>query len=133
MPLLPVRAVQSLSACTIGTGSFPGVKSDRGVRLTIHPLLVPWSKKCRAIPLLPYGPYGLYRASVPVQECTLPYLLPPREAANSSASSELSRSIWNPTIHYRVGKSLPLVFILSPINPIHTFAYYCILFKFQLT
>jgi len=29
----------------------------------------------RAIPLLPYGPYGLYRASVPVQEVqfTLPY------------------------------------------------------------
>ena len=24
----------------------------------------------------PYGPYGLYRASVPVQGCTLPYLLP---------------------------------------------------------
>jgi hypothetical protein len=23
----------------------------------------------------PYGPYGLYRASVPVQGCTLPYLL----------------------------------------------------------
>jgi len=23
----------------------------------------------------PYGPYGLYRASVPVQRCTLPYLL----------------------------------------------------------
>jgi hypothetical protein len=22
----------------------------------------------------PYGPYGLYRASVPVQGCTLPYL-----------------------------------------------------------
>jgi len=27
----------------MGTGSFPGVKSDRGVMLTPHPLLVPWS------------------------------------------------------------------------------------------
>ena len=27
----------------IGTRSFPGVKSDRGVILTPHPLLVPWS------------------------------------------------------------------------------------------
>ena len=36
----------------MGTGSFPGVKSGRGVRLTPHPLLVPWSKKSRAIPLL---------------------------------------------------------------------------------
>jgi hypothetical protein len=27
----------------IGTEYFPGVKSGRGVRLTPHPLLVPWS------------------------------------------------------------------------------------------
>ena len=32
---------------------FPGVKSGRGVKLTPHPLLVPWSRKGRAIPLLP--------------------------------------------------------------------------------
>jgi len=37
----------------MGTGSFPGVKSGRGVRLTPHPLLMPWSRKGRAIPLLP--------------------------------------------------------------------------------
>ena len=54
----------------MGTASFPGVKSGRGVRLTTHPLLVPWSRKSRAILLPPYGPYGLYRASVPVQGCT---------------------------------------------------------------
>jgi len=29
--------------CKIGTGSFPAVQSGRGVRLTPHPLLVPWS------------------------------------------------------------------------------------------
>jgi hypothetical protein len=29
------------ASCTMGTGSFPGVKSDRGVTLTPHPLLVP--------------------------------------------------------------------------------------------
>jgi len=28
---------------TMGTGSFPGVKSGRGVTLIPHPLLVPWS------------------------------------------------------------------------------------------
>jgi hypothetical protein len=39
--------------CTMGTGSFPGVESGRGVTLTTHPLLVPRSKKeSRAIPLL---------------------------------------------------------------------------------
>ena len=46
---------------TVGTGSFPGVKSGRGVTLTPHPLLVPWSRKGRAIPLL------LLRAVRPVQ------------------------------------------------------------------
>ena len=38
---------------TMGTGSFPGVKSGQGVTLTPHPLLVPWSRKSTAIPLLP--------------------------------------------------------------------------------
>jgi hypothetical protein len=39
--------------CTMGTGPFPGVKSGRGVTLTPHPFLAPWSWKGRAIPLLP--------------------------------------------------------------------------------
>ena len=34
------------------TVSFPGVKSGRGVTLTPHSRLVPWSRKSRAIPLL---------------------------------------------------------------------------------
>ena len=82
----------------MGTGSFPGVKSGRGVTLTLHRLLVPWSRKSRynsspctvqlylysplwavrsvqslsacTVQLYlysPYGPYSLYRASVPVQ------------------------------------------------------------------
>jgi len=39
--------------CKMVTGSFPGVKSGRGVTLIHHPLIVPWSRKSRAIPLLP--------------------------------------------------------------------------------
>ena len=39
--------------CTMGTVSFPGVKSGRGVTLTPHPLLVSWSRKSRAITLFP--------------------------------------------------------------------------------
>jgi hypothetical protein len=31
------------TSCTMGTVSFPGVKSGRGVTLTAHLLLVPWS------------------------------------------------------------------------------------------
>ena len=41
------------ASCTMGTGSFPGIKNGRGVTVTPHPLLVPWSRKSRAIPLLP--------------------------------------------------------------------------------
>jgi len=43
------------ASCTLGSGSFPGLKSGRGVTLTRHPLLVSWSRKSRAIPLLPLG------------------------------------------------------------------------------
>jgi hypothetical protein len=39
--------------CTMGTGPFPGVKSGQGMTLTPHSLLVPWSRKGRAILLLP--------------------------------------------------------------------------------
>ena len=41
------------ASCTMGTGFFPGVKSGRGVTLTPHPFLVPWSRKGRAILLRP--------------------------------------------------------------------------------
>ena len=40
------------ASCTMGTGSFPGVKYGRGVLLTTHPLLLPWSWSSTAIPLL---------------------------------------------------------------------------------
>ena len=39
------------ASCTMGTGTFLGVKYGRGVLLTTHPLLVPWCWKSRAIPL----------------------------------------------------------------------------------
>ena len=49
------------ASCTRDTRSFPVVKSGRGVTLTPYPLLVPWSRKSRAVPLLPL------RAVRPVQ------------------------------------------------------------------
>jgi len=51
----PVQTVPRAhpASCTMGTGSFPGVKIDRGVTLTPHSLLVSWSRKGRAIRLLP--------------------------------------------------------------------------------
>ena len=41
------------ASCTMGTGSFLGLKSGQGVKLTPNPLLVLWSRKSRTIPLLP--------------------------------------------------------------------------------
>jgi hypothetical protein len=41
------------ASCVKGTESFPGVMRGRGVKLTPHPLLVPWSWKSRAIHLHP--------------------------------------------------------------------------------
>ena len=41
------------ASCTMGTGSYPGVKSGRGVMLTPLNLLMLWSRKSIAIPLLP--------------------------------------------------------------------------------
>ena len=41
------------ASCTMGAGFFPGVKSGRGVTLTPHHFLVPWSLKSREIPLFP--------------------------------------------------------------------------------
>jgi hypothetical protein len=38
------------ASCTMGAGSFPGVKSGRGVLLTTHPLLAPRSWKSRFVP-----------------------------------------------------------------------------------
>ena len=51
----PVQAGRGAhpASCTMGTGPFPEVKSGRGVTMTPHHLLVPWSRKSRAIPLLP--------------------------------------------------------------------------------
>jgi hypothetical protein len=45
---------------------------------------------------------------------------PSWEAANSAATQELPSILWNPQVHHRVYKSLPLVPILSLIDSIHT-------------
>ena len=47
----PDRPWADPASCTMGTGSFLGVKCGRGMLLTTHPLLVPRSWKSRAIPL----------------------------------------------------------------------------------
>ena len=51
--ICPDRPWGPPTSCAMGTGSFPGVKSSRGVTLTPHPILVPRSRKSRDIPPLP--------------------------------------------------------------------------------
>ena len=55
----------------MGTGSFLGGKKRPRRDADPSPLIVPWSRKSRAISLPPYGPYGLYRVLVLVQGCNL--------------------------------------------------------------
>ena len=86
------------ASCTMGTGFFPGVKSGRGVTLTPHPLLVPWSWMSRAIPLLTLW------AVRPVQSLsTLSYL-----GANILIRS-LFTNLRKYTIHLRKGKFIHFI------------------------
>jgi hypothetical protein len=62
------------ASCTMGTGSVPGVKSGRGVTLTPHPVYCRGHERVELYLYSPYRPNSLYRASVPVQRCTLPLL-----------------------------------------------------------
>ena len=60
------------ASCTVDTGPYPGVKSSRCVTLTQHLLVIQWSRKSRAVPLLPVW------AVRPVQSpiaCTRVYFL----------------------------------------------------------
>jgi hypothetical protein len=57
----------------MGTGSFPGVKSGRGVTLPLTPFY--GHERVELYLYSPYGPYGPYRASVPIQGCTYPGIL----------------------------------------------------------
>ena len=62
--------------CTMGTGSFPGVKRGRGVTLTPYPFKCRGHERVELYLYSTYGPYGLYRVSVPVQGGTLLLPLP---------------------------------------------------------
>jgi len=63
------------TSCAMRTGSFPGVKSGRGMKLTLHPFLLPWSRKSRAIllPVWTVRPVQFLSTCTTVH-CDLPYM-----------------------------------------------------------
>ena len=63
------------ASCTMGTRSFPGAKRGLGVALTTHPFQCRGQERVELYLYSHDGPYGLYRASVPVQGCTLLFSL----------------------------------------------------------
>jgi len=78
----------------MGTGYFPGVKSGRSVTLTPHPLLVPWSRKNRAIPLLPL--WSVRSVQNP-SFCTRVHFTPfffSKETGLSKWSAYVYQSVW---------------------------------------
>jgi hypothetical protein len=87
------------ATCTVGTGSFPGVKRGRGVTLTPHPLLVPWSRKSRDKHLLPLWVVRPVQSLSACIRCTLPYFTksskqkPPLVANSSSVDQEIPRPL----------------------------------------
>jgi len=56
----------------MGTVSFPGVKSGRDVTLTPYSFYCRGQERVELYLYSRYGPYGMYRASVPVQGCAIP-------------------------------------------------------------
>jgi len=59
----------------MGTGSFLGLKSGRAVTLTPHTFYCRGHERVQLYLYSPYGPYGLYRATVPYKGDLYLYLL----------------------------------------------------------
>jgi len=89
------------ASCTMGTGSIPGVKSGQGVTLISHPLLVPWSRKSRAIPLLPLW------AIQPVQSLT------------ACTRAHFTLTFFLPLTPFKSCISLNVTWLLNSLNPFH--------------
>ena len=108
------------ASCTIGTVSFPGVKSGQGVTLTPHPFYCRGQERVELYLYSPYGPYGLYRASVPVQGCTLPFTF-------TSSITVGILTVYQATIHNKCTKCPPES-MHAWARPIMVYVY-CILSK----
>jgi hypothetical protein len=59
-------------------------------------------------------------------------LSPSCEAASRSFTKKFSKIFWNPKVHYRVHKSMPLAAILSQMNPVNITASYLSTINFNI-
>jgi len=97
LPLWAVRPVQNLSACTRVhfTFTYTSTPPIGRTACTEPQCLYKGTLYLYLYLYSPYGPYGLYRASVPVQRCTLPLPIPllplcaVRPVQNLSAGTKL--------------------------------------------
>jgi hypothetical protein len=73
-------------SCTMGTRGNEGPGRDAD---PLPPSSAVGHERVELYLYTPYGPYGLYRASVPVQGCTLPFL-PPIKGPDSAQAPEIA-------------------------------------------
>ena len=113
IPLIPIRTVQpvqNLSACTTVHFTFTYTCSPPiGHTACTEPQCL-YNGALYLYLYSTYGPYSLYRASVPVQRCTLPLpipLLPLRTVQNLSSCT---------TVHFILPIALLLLWTVQPVQ-----------------
>jgi len=56
----------------------------------------------------------------------------PSESNRFLAGQKIPRVLWNPKVCYGAYKSLPPLFILSPINPVHVSLFHFLKIRFNI-
>jgi len=124
------------ACCKMGTGSFPGVKSGRGVTLTPHPLLVSWSRKSKAIPLLllwavrPVQSVSLYKGALYLTftvrlRCLIPNWLCICPVARVTTAVGVTKRAICYTCLFTGNAPKPSYYYTAQINPCSFTAYQC--------
>jgi len=103
----------------MGTGSFPGVKTGRGVTLTTHSLLESWSRKSRAVPLLPLWAVRPVQSLSACTRVQFTFFYLGKDGPGSSVAIVTGYGLDGPGIESRWGRDFPHLFrpALGPTQP----------------